>query len=61
MATKALIEKSNKAPKFAVRQRNRCKLCGRPRGYMRVFMMCRLCFRKHAVTGSLPGIKKTSW
>jgi small subunit ribosomal protein S14 len=61
MARKALIEKSNKAPKFAVRARNRCKLCGRPRGYMRLFMMCRLCFRKHALDGLLPGVKKTSW
>ena len=61
MARKALIEKSNKAPKFSVRAKNRCKLCGRPRGYMRIFMMCRLCFRKMALDGLLPGIKKTSW
>lgn len=61
MATKALIEKANRTPKFQVRQRNRCKVCGRPRGYMRIFMMCRLCFRKYAVTGDLPGVKKTSW
>ncbi|HLB93753.1 MAG TPA: type Z 30S ribosomal protein S14 [Candidatus Babeliales bacterium] len=61
MATKAWIEKSNKAPKFAVRHRNRCQLCGRPRGYMRIFKLCRLCFRKHALAGLLPGVKKTSW
>lgn len=61
MARKALVEKSNKAPKFAVRAKNRCKLCGRPRGYMRIFMMCRLCFRKMALDGLLPGVKKTSW
>ena len=61
MARKALIEKANKAPKFAVRTRNRCQLCGRPRGYMRIFMMCRLCFRKNALDGVLPGVKKTSW
>jgi small subunit ribosomal protein S14 len=61
MARKALVEKSNKTPKFAVRQRNRCKLCGRPRGYLRIFMMCRLCFRKNALWGMLPGVKKTSW
>ena len=61
MATKALIAKAKRIPKFAVRHRNRCQLCGRPRGYMRVFMMCRLCFRKHAHTGVLPGVKKTSW
>lgn len=61
MARKALIEKSNKTPKFAVRATNRCKLCGRPRAYMRIFMMCRLCFRKYALEGLLPGVKKTSW
>lgn len=61
MARKALIEKSNRKPKFAVRAKNRCKLCGRPRGYMRLFMMCRLCFRKNALEGMLPGVKKTSW
>jgi small subunit ribosomal protein S14 len=61
MAKKALVVKSNKEPKFAVRARNRCKLCGRPRGYMRQFMLCRMCFRKHALDGVLPGVKKTSW
>jgi small subunit ribosomal protein S14 len=61
MARKALIEKSNKTPKFPVRAKSRCKLCGRPRGYMRLFMVCRLCFRKMALDGLLPGVKKTSW
>jgi len=61
MARKALIEKSKRTPKFAVRAKNRCKLCGRSRGYMRMFMMCRLCFRKNALDGLLPGVKKTSW
>jgi len=61
MARKAMIEKANKASKFAVRHRNRCKLCGRPRGYIRIFMMCRMCFRKYALQGWLPGVKKTSW
>lgn len=61
MARKALIIKSEKEPKFAVRTRNRCKLCGRPRSYMRIFMLCRMCFRKNALDGMLPGVKKTSW
>lgn len=61
MAKKALIEKANRTPKFAVRKRNRCQLCGRPRGYMRMFMICRICFRKNALAGLLPGVKKTSW
>jgi len=61
MARKALIEKANSKPKFAVRHRNRCRLCGRPRAYMGDFMMCRLCFRKLALSGMLPGVKKASW
>jgi small subunit ribosomal protein S14 len=61
MAKKALVEKSKKTPKFSTRKYNRCELCGRPRGYMRMFMMCRICFRKFASTGVLPGVKKTSW
>lgn len=61
MARKALIEKAKSTPKFLVRKRNRCQLCGRPRGYIRLFMMCRLCFRKNALNGLLPGVKKVSW
>ena len=61
MARKALIEKSKKTPKFAVRKRNRCQLCGRPRGFLRMFGMCRLCFRGLALKGMLPGVKKASW
>lgn len=61
MARKALIEKSNRKPKFAARQKNRCRLCGRPRAFMRDFMMCRLCFRKLALQGVLPGVKKAAW
>ena len=61
MARKALVEKTNRTPKFAVREKNRCQLCGRPRGYMRLFKMCRICFRKNALEGLLPGVKKVSW
>lgn len=61
MARKALIEKANRTPKFSTRARNRCKLCGRPRGYISEFMLCRLCFRGLALEGMLPGVKKTSW
>jgi len=61
MARKALIEKSKRVPKFSTRQRNRCQSCGRPRGFMRMFMLCRICFRKNALEGLLPGVKKTSW
>ena len=61
MARKALVIKSNKDPKFKARKGNRCKLCGRPRGYMRKFDMCRLCFRKLASNGRIPGVRKSSW
>ncbi len=61
MARKALIEKAKRKPKFKVRVRNRCRICGRPRGYMRQFGMCRLCFREKAHRGEIPGIRKASW
>lgn len=61
MAKKSKIEKSNKKPKYSVRQHNRCQLCGRPRGYMRYFGLCRLCFRRLAHKGQLPGVTKASW
>jgi len=61
MARKALIEKANRKPKFETRLRSRCSLCGRPRGYMRFFGICRLCFRQYALQGVLPGVKKASW
>jgi len=61
MARKSLIEKSNRKPKFAVRQHNRCKLCGRSRGYLRKFRICRICFRQLASRGEIPGVRKASW
>ena len=61
MAKKSWIEKQKKEPKFKVRQYNRCKLCGRSRGYFRKFEICRLCFRKLASEGQIPGIIKSSW
>lgn len=45
----------------SVRQRNRCPLCGRPRGFMRKFQLCRICFRKLASRGEIPGVVKSSW
>ncbi|MBC7256902.1 MAG: type Z 30S ribosomal protein S14 [Chloroflexi bacterium] len=47
--------------KYAVRVRNRCSRCGRPRGYMRRFNLCRICFRELAMEGKIPGIIKSSW
>ena len=47
--------------KYAVQVRNRCQRCGRPRGYIRRFALCRICFRELALTGKLPGVVKASW
>jgi small subunit ribosomal protein S14 len=44
-----------------VRAYTRCRLCGRPRAYMRKFEMCRICFRKLALAGEIPGVIKASW
>lgn len=51
----------NKKQKFEVRLRNRCRLCGRSRAFIRKFALCRICFRQHALLGNLPGVKKSSW
>jgi len=61
MAKKALIEKAKRKPKFKVRSYSRCRICGRSRGYLRRFGLCRICFRELANNGYLPGIKKASW
>ncbi|HEX9756766.1 MAG TPA: type Z 30S ribosomal protein S14 [Nitrospiria bacterium] len=61
MAKTSLIVKSNRVPKFKVRQYNRCKVCGRPRGYLRKFAMCRICFRSLSLKGEIPGVIKASW
>lgn len=61
MARKALVEKSNKMPKYQTRKIHRCELCGRPRGYLRKFGLCRICFRELASRGEIPGVTKSSW
>ncbi len=61
MAKLCKIAKSQRPPKYTVQQRNRCQLCGRPRAYMRRFALCRICFRELAVTGVIPGVRKSSW
>ncbi len=61
MARTALIVRANQKPKYSTRAVNRCKLCGRPRGYIRKFGMCRICFREHASRGQVPGVTKASW
>jgi small subunit ribosomal protein S14 len=61
MARTAMMAKSRKKPKFKVRHRNRCRVCGRPRGYLRKFQLCRICFRLLALKGEIPGVVKSSW
>lgn len=61
MARKGLIAKQKRPAKFSTRRYNRCRLCGRPRGYMRKFQLCRICFRQLALMGELPGVTKSSW
>jgi small subunit ribosomal protein S14 len=56
-----MIVRANREPKYETRKKNRCKLCGRPRSYMRQFALCRICFRQTALKGQLPGVKKSSW
>ena len=61
MAKKSLRVKAAKTPKFAVRAYNRCPLCGRSRGFLRKFNMCRICFRDLSLQGQVPGVTKSSW
>lgn len=74
MAKKSLIVKKGKLQNILLKSKmrgekmplqtrvyNRCRLCGRPRGYMRKFDMCRICFKELARKGLIIGIKKSSW
>ncbi|MGI0148269.1 MAG: type Z 30S ribosomal protein S14 [Thermoplasmata archaeon] len=61
MATTAKIARQSRKLKYPVRVRNRCRQCGRPRGFLRKFQLCRLCFRKLALEGAIPGVIKASW
>jgi len=61
MTTKAQIAKSKKKPKYKCRIVRRCFRCGRKRGYLRKFGLCRICFRELANQGLIPGVKKSSW
>lgn len=55
------IIKARRKPKYKARQKNICNICGRSRGYIRRFGLCRLCFRDLALKGQLPGVVKSSW
>jgi len=60
MAKKSLIARETKR-KYKIRVRNRCQKCGRSRGYIRRFGLCRICFRELALRGQIPGVVKSSW
>ena len=60
MAKKSIVIRES-LRKYAVRVRNRCSMCGRPRGYLRRFGLCRICFRSEALRGNIPGVVKSSW
>jgi small subunit ribosomal protein S14 len=61
MAKKSDIAKFQKKQKYSTRSKNRCNICGRSRGFMRKFGVCRICFRNLASKGELPGVIKASW
>ena len=61
MAKKSMKVKQASPAKYSTRQYNRCKICGRPHGYMRKFDMCRICFREQSYKGAIPGVTKASW
>ncbi|MFH1283916.1 MAG: type Z 30S ribosomal protein S14 [bacterium] len=61
MATISSMAKMRKNLKYSTRYRNRCRNCGRARGYYRDFGLCRLCFRKLVSNAEIPGIRIASW
>jgi small subunit ribosomal protein S14 len=61
MAKKCLVIKAKRPPKFSTRLVRRCSLCGRPRANYRKFGICRICLRKKALLGEIPGMRKASW
>lgn len=61
MAKKSMKVKAVKTAKYSTREHNRCKICGRPHAYLRKYGVCRICFRKLAHAGQIPGVKKASW
>ncbi|HBU69786.1 MAG TPA: type Z 30S ribosomal protein S14 [Elusimicrobia bacterium] len=61
MSTISAMAKMRKPLKYSTRYRNRCRLCGRPRGFLRDFGLCRICFRQLSHRGEIPGVTKSSW
>ncbi len=60
MAKKSIIVRETRR-RSPIQVRNRCRICGRPRGYIRRFGLCRICFRELALQGQIPGVTKSSW
>jgi small subunit ribosomal protein S14 len=60
MAKKCMYYREQRR-KYDIQVRNRCLRCGRPRGYIRRFGLCRICFRELALEGKIPGVVKSSW
>ena len=61
MAKTSQMVKASQKAKFSSRQKSRCKLCGRPRAFIRKFQLCRICFRNEALAGHVAGVTKASW
>ena len=61
MAKKSQVVKARRPKKFKVREYHRCQICGRSRGYIGKFKLCRICFRMLASRGEIPGVRKSSW
>lgn len=61
MAKTSVQARAEKKPKFSTRKVSRCWKCGRKHGYMRMFNLCRICFRELASKGEIPGVRKSSW
>ena len=61
MARDSQFAKLRRKPKYKIRKRNRCRICGRARAFLRKFGICRLCFRQLALNGEIPGVTKASW
>ncbi len=61
MAKKSMIAKQKRPAKFSTQAYTRCNICGRPHSVYRDFGLCRICLRKMANEGLIPGMKKSSW
>ncbi|MFH1561590.1 MAG: type Z 30S ribosomal protein S14 [Patescibacteria group bacterium] len=61
MASRAKILREGNKLRYQGRYHNRCQICGRPRGFIRFFGLCRLCFRKLVQQGVLPGVRRSTW